>query len=455
MRKIGKYTICGMLGRGGMSKVYKVKLPVIGKLAALKVLDPDPLLIDLIGVEKVKELFISEAVTMANLRHPNIVGIGTFDGSDGKLSYLMDYYCNNLGVMIGESYRTDESSRVISVDKAIHYTRQTLEGLACLHHAGIIHRDIKPYNILITDQDIAKICDFGLSKKRGESFEGPSNLNVGSPWYAAPEQEEKPDDVDFSADIYSVGVMLYRMLTGILPGDGDSEAEVELPSIMNPDLDDLWDEFLIQALSQDRRKRFQNARHMLDRLMELQSAWEERKEKICILPEHAHADSNRSIPSSPVRLRKQSIKISPRKAEETFGIDRLWRPQEYVQNDFRKDENQTITDLTTDLVWQSGGSEYPLTWDRATSYVERLNRSRFGGRDNWRLPTVEELMSILSPAPHGTDFCMAPVFDQQQKWLWSCDKRSFLAGWYVNVELGFVSWQDFSCFYYAKAVSDR
>jgi serine/threonine protein kinase len=192
MRKIGKYTICGMLGRGGMSKVYKVKLPVIGKLAALKVLDPDPLLIDLMGVEKVKELFISEAVTMANLRHPNIVGISTFDDSDGKFSYLMDYYCNNLGVMIGESYRTDEPSRVISVDKAIHYTRQTLEGLACLHHAGIIHRDIKPYNILITDQDIAKICDFGLSKRRGELFEGPSNLNVGSPWYAAPEQEEKP-----------------------------------------------------------------------------------------------------------------------------------------------------------------------------------------------------------------------------------------------------------------------
>ena len=89
-------------------------------------------------------------------------------------------------------------------------------------------------------------------------------------------------------------------------------------------------------------------------------------------------------------------------------------------------------------------------------YVERLNRGRFGGgRDNWRLPTVEELMSILSPAPRGTDFCMAPVFDQRQKWLWSCDKRSFLAGWYVNVELGFVSWQDFSCFYYVKAVSDR
>ncbi len=87
--------------------------------------------------------------------------------------------------------------------------------------------------------------------------------------------------------------------------------------------------------------------------------------------------------------------------------------------------------------WQQGGSEYPVTWESAVGYVERLNRSRFADRNNWRLPTVEELMSLLTQTLHGIDFCMEPVFDQRQKWLWSCDKRSYLAGWYVNVEVGF------------------
>ena len=83
-----------------------------------------------------------------------------------------------------------------------------------MHHAGIIHRDIKPYNLLVTDHDTIKICDFGFSKVRGENFSGPPTLKFGSAWYAPPEQEDNPDSVDFSADLYAVGITLYRMLTG-------------------------------------------------------------------------------------------------------------------------------------------------------------------------------------------------------------------------------------------------
>ncbi|MCU0614498.1 MAG: serine/threonine protein kinase, partial [Desulfobacterales bacterium] len=180
--KIGRYEVCGMLGRGGMSRVYKVKVPVIGKIAALKIMSPDPLLAKLMDTAKLNELFISEAVIMAGLRHANIVDVWDFDEADGNLFYIMDYYCNNLGIIIGETYRTEQPSRVIRLDKAIHYISQILAGLARLHHAGIIHRDIKPFNILVTEQDTIKISDFGLSKLRGETFGGPRNLNVGSPF---------------------------------------------------------------------------------------------------------------------------------------------------------------------------------------------------------------------------------------------------------------------------------
>jgi serine/threonine-protein kinase len=104
---------------------------------------------------------------MAGLRHPNIVAIWDFHESEDLTFLVMEYFCNNLGVIIGETYRVEEPSRIVSVDKAIHYTRQTLEGLSRLHQAGIIHRDVKPYNILVTDEDTAKITDFGLSKRAG------------------------------------------------------------------------------------------------------------------------------------------------------------------------------------------------------------------------------------------------------------------------------------------------
>ena len=118
--KIGRYKVLGLLGKGAMSRVYKVKVPVIEKIAALKLLSPDPLLANLLDSNKVLDLFVSEAVTMAHLRHPNIVDVWDFNRWEGKPFYLMDYFCNNLGVMIGENYRTEIPSRVISIHKDTH-----------------------------------------------------------------------------------------------------------------------------------------------------------------------------------------------------------------------------------------------------------------------------------------------------------------------------------------------
>jgi eukaryotic-like serine/threonine-protein kinase len=449
MKKIGKYIVRGMLGKGGMSKVYKIEIPVIGKIAALKVFGPDPLLVDLMGAEALKKLFVTEAVTMARLRHPNILEIWDFGEAQDRPYYVMDYYCNNLGVMIGETYMTDAPSRVIAVDKAIRYTRQILKGLAALHHAGIIHRDIKPYNILITDQDTVKIGDFGLSKLRGEKFTGPSNINVGSPWYAPPEQEENPDDVEFSADLYPVGIMLYRMFTGRLPTDPFIP-----PSRINPDLDDAWDRFLKKSIAKTRKERFSSAFNMLRLLDDLAASWNEKKARVCEISDEPATDRVSACPEK-TTLRKAPVKMGPRRAGSFFSLDDLWRPSLYVTNDFLVNPDRTITDRTAGRVWQQSGSPYLLTWYQARAYVERLNRKKFAGRDDWRLPTVDELTSLVTRTPHQEDFCIEPVFDRTQKWLWSADRRSFMAAWYVSIDLGFVSWQDFTCYYYVRAVCDQ
>ncbi len=441
MKKIGRYTVRGQLGRGGMGRVYKVEMPVSGKIAALKRLEPDDMLVRLMGMDAIRELFLSEAVIMANLRHPSLVDVWDVDETDGKPFYIMEYYCNNLGTMIGETYETEKPSRVLRMDKAVHYTRQILRGLGRLHHAGIIHRDIKPFNILLTDHDRVKISDFGLSKIRGERF---PNLRVGTPWYAAPEQEENPDSVDFSADLFPVGVTLYRMLTGILPQENPKP-----PGVFNPDLNNGWNEFILKSISPRPKDRFASARDMLRELDWLYDIWRSEQENVCAFP----PDDIGPPPSPvPVNLRKTPVKVRPPEAKNSFPVDELWRPRPYIRNDFSDDSNGIITDRATGLTWEQAGSEYPVTWENACVHVETLNRKQYGGRTDWRLPTVDELLSLVNETPHGQALCIAPVFDPVQRRLWSCDLRSHIAAWYVNLELGFVAWQDFTGYYHVRGV---
>ena len=111
-----------------------------------------------------------------------------------------------------------------------------------------------------------------------------------------------------------------------------------------------------------------------------------------------------------------------------------------------------ITDLNTGLVWQQSGSIYPRDWRQAHDYVSHLNVENFGGHMNWRLPTADELITLLNPPPRGQALCIASLFDTTQQWIWSADRRSFQAAYYVDVELGFVGWQDFSAPFYVRAV---
>jgi serine/threonine-protein kinase len=427
-----------------------VELPAIGKIAALKHFDPDPLVVRLMGLEPLRTLFTSEAATVARLQHPNIVAIHDFDQERGNPFFVMDFFANNLGAMMGESYRVESPSRILNPDKAIDYVRQTLEGLACLHDAGIIHRDIKPYNLMVTAQDVIKICDFGLSQLRGETFSGPKNINVGSPYYAAPEQAIDPDGCDAGADIYPVGVMLYRMLTGQLPNDNGPKQEYQPCGLWNPDLDEPWDALIRRAIEPRPEARFSSAGQMLTALHEVETHWRAHKARICQVPPdpppHSPPDSNRPP------IRPTPLKLRPSLAARQFGVDHLWRPQTYTQNSFEIRSDGTIADHATGLLWQQSGNRYPSARQRAAAYIEDLNQRRFAERCDWRLPTINELVTLLRPGHKATDSCIAPQFDQRQRWIWSTDRRSFIAAYFVDMELGFVGWQDCSAPYFTRAV---
>jgi serine/threonine-protein kinase len=348
--------------------------------------------------------------------------------------------------MIGEHFRVEERSRIMAPDKVIHYGLQILDGLSCLHQASIVHRDIKPYNILVTDQDSVKICDFGLSKLHGETRGRPRNLQIGSPFYTPPEQEKEPELVDDRADLYSCAVMLYRMLTGELPDT------MRKASQLNPLLDAQWDLFLATGLARDRENRFASAKAMHHALMKLQEHWQQSKEKTCTILDDQQTGNGSGRSTGEKILRRQPVKIDPRGGRKLFKVDSLWRPRHYIANQFIDNRDATITDKACGLVWQQAGFDYPLTWEGARQYVQSLNEYSTAGCSKWRLPTVDELLSLLTEMSLREQYCMAPLFDRSKKGLWSGDKRSFIAAGYVSVDLGFVGWQDMTCYNYVRAV---
>lgn len=445
MKKIGKYKICGLLGKGGMGKVYKVEYPVTGKIGALKRLEPNPFLETIIGKEEAESMFQAEALTLANLRHPNIVEILDYDFYNGTPFYVMEFYCNNLGSVIGETYEAEKQSRKLSIDKALDYTRQVLAGLARLHFSSIIHRDIKPFNILITDYDTIKICDFGLSKLRNETFGVHQNLKIGTPYYAPPEQEADPESVDFSADLYAVGVMLFRMVTGRLPSETEKD-----PSRFNTDLEPVWHDFMKKALAPDPSMRFKTADEMRTAVDQLDRHWASKKEKICSGPDWLFEDE----PDKTVETRRsEPLKVSKTNASEIFGTDPLMRPLKNIPNRFSGLGDASVLDEKTGLVWQKGGTRFPVNRLQADAYIAELNRTKWGGIESWRLPTIDELLSIVTSTPEGRAYCIESVFEQYQKWLWSSDRCTFITAWYVSLESGYVDWNDLSAYYHVKAVS--
>lgn len=446
MRTIGKYKILGLLGRGGMAKVYRVSIPVIEKVVALKYLDPHPHLVHLLGKQAIHRLFLQEATLMAKIRHPHVASVLDFGEANGRLFYLMEYHCHNLGAFIGETYRTETPSRPIPVDNAIEYTRQILSGLERLHLSGVVHRDMKPYNILIDNEENLKICDFGLSRLRGESLRVPAQLKVGSPYYTAPEQSAFPDHAEPAADIFSVGVMLYRMLAGALP-----RTKPVALGHFNPDLDPLWDEFLWHCIDPGPDRRFQSASKMINALDAMALHWEKKKSAVCLL----QTQNRPEIPAAGKwRLRCRPEKISQDRARGIFELDRLWRPRRIAANSFTPFGSETtLRDRQTGLLWEKGGWPCALTWAEAVARIGQMNRDAFGGIRCWRIPTLPEILTIMRRPPKAGDLCLPQDFDPGIRWLWSADRRTYTSQWYVNMELGYVGYQDRTALLHLKAVA--
>jgi serine/threonine protein kinase/dienelactone hydrolase len=263
-----KYRIEDVVGRGGMGIVYKAEDTKLKRRVALKFLPSE-----LIQDKEAKERFILEAQTAAALAHPNICTIHEINEEDGEYFIAMEY-------VEGQNLREKLHEGPLEVEEALDIAIQVAQGLDEAHKKGIIHRDIKSANIMVTDKGQAKIMDFGLAKVKGGTLLTREGTTLGTVAYMSPEQA-RGEEVDHQSDIWSLGVVLYEMLCGKLPFKGDREASIlysvvhEEPKPLKElkrDLPPEMQQVINRALKKKPDSRYSSATEMISDLKKYQDA---------------------------------------------------------------------------------------------------------------------------------------------------------------------------------------
>ena len=261
---LGKYRVLEALGRGGMAQVYRGYHPQLDRHVAIKILRAD-----LVEQEEFLERFRREAHAVSGLRHPNIVAVFDFDTQD-------DFYYMVMELLEGDTLRARLNEyRVrkerMPLNEIVRVLADILNGLEYAHSEGVIHRDIKPANIMLTKKNQAVLTDFGIAQIMGSTKVTATGAMMGTVNYMAPEQGLE-GRCDVRSEIYSLGIVLYEMLTGYTPFDADTPLAIlmkhlndplPLPSQLDPSLPPSFEQIVLKALAKDPEDRFQSAAEML------------------------------------------------------------------------------------------------------------------------------------------------------------------------------------------------
>ena len=265
----GRYQIIAPLGTGGMATVYKAFHPGLDRTVAIKVIrtgftdDPDFL-----------ERFRQEARAVARLRHPNIVQVFDFDEADGQHFIVMEHLEG--GTLKQRLRALEQSGQRLPRRETLRIVSEIAEGLAYAHQSGILHRDVKPANVLLTRDGRAVVTDFGIARMVMSTELTRTGVGVGTPEYMSPEQA-RGEGVDQRADIYSLGVIAFELITGRVPFTADTPLAVILkhlndplpaPSSIDPQVGEATERVLMRVLSKDPFDRHASATELAQALGE-------------------------------------------------------------------------------------------------------------------------------------------------------------------------------------------
>jgi serine/threonine-protein kinase len=253
---IGDYQVIAVLGAGGMGKVYKVRNVISDRVEAMKVLLPD-----LVNEPELANRFLREIKVQASLDHPNIAKLHTALRAGNQLVMVME-------LVEGTTLEQLLGRGPIPLTDGLRYISEALEALGYAHERGVIHRDIKPGNIMLTQEGVIKLMDFGIAKGAADRKLTMTGTTMGSLYYMSPEQVKGVKTLDPRSDLYSLGITLYEVVTGRRPFVGDSDyaimsghlEKMPVPPIeMDPRLPAALNEIILRAIAKNPDERFQTA----------------------------------------------------------------------------------------------------------------------------------------------------------------------------------------------------
>jgi eukaryotic-like serine/threonine-protein kinase len=254
-QRMGDYEILGVLGAGGMGKVYKVRNVLTDRIEAMKILLPD-----LAGQKELANRFLREIKLLAGLSHPNIASLRTALTVGNQLVMIME-------LVEGVTLAARLEQGALPPPEAVNYINQVLAALSYAHREHIIHRDIKPANMMLTPQGVVKLMDFGIARAAEDRSLTMTGTTLGSLYYMSPEQI-RGETVDARSDLYSVGVSLYELVTGRRPFQASANYSIMAahlqqapppPAEWQPSLPSALNELILMALAKDPGQRFQSA----------------------------------------------------------------------------------------------------------------------------------------------------------------------------------------------------
>jgi serine/threonine-protein kinase len=289
---IGKYKILRTIGSGGFGTVYLAEDTWINKSVALKVPHKQ-------GVD-FGEL-LREPRLLASLNHPNIITILTAEKQDNVFFIVMEFVPGETL----ESIITREGA--LDLARTLDYTCQVCNAVDHAHRHGVLHRDLRPSNVLVAERGMVKVADFGTSRFLEIAAHGTTV--IGSPPYMAPEQFQ--GKAVFASDIYSLGVTMYQMLTGMLPYETPSPADLERlargelqtgPRLKNPKIPKAIDNIVLKAMAPDIRSRYQRASELLDDVLAIRNL-DQRHGRRTPPPRTPRADADRAPEDLQLRLK--------------------------------------------------------------------------------------------------------------------------------------------------------
>ncbi|MGV1102432.1 Stk1 family PASTA domain-containing Ser/Thr kinase [Clostridium perfringens] len=255
-----RYELLQCVGEGGMSFVYKAKCRKLNRFVAVKILKDE-----FKNNEEIVRRFKKEATAIANLSNPNVVNVLDV-GTQDDINYIVMEYIE------GKTLKDIINEKgALPYEIAISIGIKVAKALECAHKSGIIHRDVKPQNILVTEEGVVKVTDFGIAKSMDSSTIAHTNSVMGSAHYFSPEQA-KGTYTDYRTDLYSLGIVLYEMVTGVVPFNGDSPVTVAVkhiqekaipPKNINQNIPNSLNDLIMKAMEKDPVNRYQTAKEII------------------------------------------------------------------------------------------------------------------------------------------------------------------------------------------------